>query len=410
MALDPTSQDPCSLLNVAGFPTLFIANQQNSVTDQSTAFNLIANSGSLVKFSDSINAATVSNNVLARQEASSTFRLIQFLSGAGVAAADTTKNYTKMNYVALSPNPGSGPYISIIDKYIAPMSPSYLKPPFSSSTGASLLSATQFWNPSDATNGVIRNPSSVLGKLIAEGYLLSESQIYQPTQLTGSSPMTNTESLIYLYSLSQNGVLTPLQQALQNKYEAMNLRFFGAFMVEYCFYRTRYEYLLTQYFNVYKTPVTATTGSPAYTSPPQAIATAIFGTGNDLPSTSTTTNLKQSDYLTGLAFQMACLNMRMADMRTLLSCVNTYYNGIFINIQGNINTATEIGSNSHLSSAINTLQVSAKDANKYLVEADFAQQAMQYNSEKNRYSNILLALYAFLNISALAAVFQLSRG
>jgi hypothetical protein len=34
---------------------------------------------------------------------------------------------------------------------------------------------------------------------------------------------------------------------------------------------------------------------------------------------------------------------------------------------------------------------------------------MEYNSEKNRYSNILLGLYAFLNIAALATVFQLAR-
>jgi len=403
MALDPTSQDPCSLLNVAGFPNLFIPSTQ---TDTSVAYPLIANSGTLITFSQSLTSASMDNNVLASQQASSGFRLIQFLSGAGVASADTTKNFTKMKYVALSPTPGSGLYKSIIDNYIATMASSYLNPPFSSATGASLLSSAQFWNPSDSTNGRITNPTSVLGKLISEGYLLSESQIYQPAQLTGDAPTPNTECLIYLYSLSQTGLLTPLQQALQNKYEAMNLRFFGAFMVEYCFYRSRYEFLLTQYFNVYTTP---TTGTGAYVSPSQAITNAIFGTGNALPSTSTSTNLRQVDYLKGLAFHMACLNMRMADMRALLSAVNTYYNGVFMHIQGTINTATEVGSNSHLTTTINTLQISAKDANQYLVEADFAQEAMKYNSEKNRYSNILLALYAFLNISALAAIFQLSR-
>ena len=99
----------------------------------------------------------------------------------------------------------------------------------------------------------------------------------------------------------------------------------------------------------------------------------------------------------------------MADMKSLLTSVNTYYNGVFIDIQTNINSASQIGSNTKLTQTINSLQTSAKDANKYLIESDFAQEAMNYNSEKNRYSNILLGLYAFLNIAALATVFHLAR-
>jgi hypothetical protein len=128
-----------------------------------------------------------------------------------------------------------------------------------------------------------------------------------------------------------------------------------------------------------------------------------------MPSTSTNTSLTQSDYIAGLAYQMACLNMRLADMRTLLSNINAYYNGVFTNIQGDINSSTASGSNKKLTQTITALQTSASEANTYLTETDFAQEAMNYNSEKKRYSNILLGFYAFLNIAALATVFQLSR-
>jgi hypothetical protein len=44
-----------------------------------------------------------------------------------------------------------------------------------------------------------------------------------------------------------------------------------------------------------------------------------------------------------------------------------------------------------------------------MTERDFHHGVMEYNAEKNRYSNILLGLYAFLNISAVAMIIQLSR-
>ena len=49
------------------------------------------------------------------------------------------------------------------------------------------------------------------------------------------------------------------------------------------------------------------------------------------------------------------------------------------------------------------------EAQKYMTETEFQQGAMEYNSEKNRYANVLLSLYAFLNIAAVAMIVQLSR-
>ena len=417
MALDPsnTSVSPCDLLNATGFPTLFVA---PAITD-SVAYPLIAVGGTLRRYVDSLSGVTATNPILASSSVGSKFRLVQFLSGAGVAsaasmpAASTSspggnsptspgQAYSTLGAVALRNQ--SSQYEGIIDTYIAVMASNYLTPTFAPTE--TMIEDNKFWTPADIVSGVpIASPTSVLGKLIKAGHLLSESQIYTPSQIaTGATqPQANTESLIYLYNLAQKTTLSPSQQSLQATLEATNLRFFGAFMAEYCFYRTRYEWMLKKFFSVYGTT------STAYQTSQTAATAALFGSGRTLPSTSTSTSLTQSDYIAGLTYQMACLNMRLNHMRTLLSKINIYYNAVFTDIQTNINSTTAVGSNTKLRETITALQTSASNANTYLTETDFAQEAMNYNSEKNRYSNILLGLYAFLNIAALATVFQLAR-
>jgi len=421
MALEVTSTSPCDLLNASGYPKLFLA---SSGITESVAYANIASGGTLVKYVDSLAASTMTNPILATPAPTSKFRLVQFLSGAGVAstapgAASSTTSpgggssttnsqpYSTLGAVALKTP--SGQYEGIIDNYIAPAVSNYLTPTFTSG-GASLVPDTKFWTPADIVDGIPQpNATSILGKLIKAGYLLSESQVYTPTQLSSNAKQPNpgSESLIYLYNLAQTGKLSAAQQTLQTTLEATNLRFFGAFMAEYCYYRTRYDWLLKKFFEIYSTP---TTGANAYSSSASSTAAGVlYGSGRPIPSTSTNTSLTQSDYIAGLAYQMACLNMRLADMRTLLSKINAYYNGVFTNIQADINSSTASGSNKKLTQTITALQTSASEANTYLTETDFAHEAMNYNSEKNRYSNILLGFYAFLNIAALATVFQLSR-
>jgi hypothetical protein len=433
MALDPSSTDPCSLLNAASYTTLFIPNSRSI----DLAYPLIVNAGALVTYSSALNASStqvatnpltginLTNAVLANPSSTSTFRLIQFLSGGGVAAANPPINYSTLQWLALRPYPTlsdtavpTAPCESIVDTYIVGAAPAGLGKGTAytySTTAAPILSATDFWTSADASDsGSIKaSPSSLLGKLIVKGYLLSQAQIYTPTQLTATgSPTAGTESLIYLYNVEQKSTLTQVQTTLKNTLEATNLRFFGAFMAEYCFYRTRYDWLLNQYFTVsaLKTAANGGAGATLYTSPSTGSPVyQLFGTGNALPATSTASNLTQSDYLTGLAYQMACLNTRMTDMRNLLAAINTYYNGVFTLIQTNINSGDVPGGNAALTATIASLQGSADTANKYLTQQDFSKKVMEYNSEKNRYSNILLGLYAFLNIAALATVFHLAR-
>jgi hypothetical protein len=416
MALDPTSTDPCSLLNsnvTNGYPTLLI----NSGAADTTAFPLIAAGGKLVPFLDTLRAISETklsnNNILVDPKPTSNSRLIQFLSGGGVASVDPANNYTKLGGVALSVG-SPKTYKSIVDSYI--MGTEGLNKSdytYTSATGNTRppIPNTQIWNPSDSSNGEITNPTSLLGKLIAAGFLLSEREIYQPSQLgEGAIVATGSESLVYLYRIQQDsGNLSSAQLLRKNKLEATNLRFFGAFMAEYCYYRTRYEWLLQKYFEIYAMPPATSTTSPKYSSSQPVAVAALFGTGLALPGTSTTNSLNQIDYLDGLSYQMSSLNTRIVDMRRLLSQINMYYSGVFTLIQSDINSSTVSGGNAALTDTITALQSSSEEAGKYLSDSDFAKEAMNYNSEKNRYSNILLGLYAFLNIAALATVFQLAR-
>ena len=104
---------------------------------------------------------------------------------------------------------------------------------------------------------------------------------------------------------------------------------------------------------------------------------------------------------------MACLNTRMTDMRLLLGKISETYSGVINTIQTAINTDSNIGSNQDLRNKITALNESALNMQTYLTEKDFHDGVVKYTSEKNRYANILLGFYAFLNIAAVAMVFQL---
>lgn len=407
MALDPSMNDPCSLLNTLDYPTLWIKPSEADMT----VYPKISTAGIPNTYLSTLtnSSLNLSMNILASPQPTSTFRLIQFISGGGVAAgakaADgSTINYGQLSAVVLK----SGNTIeSIVDTYIIG-SKGLNKTNYTYSTPSSMiLTDLNIWTMSDDT---ATTRVSLLGKLISAGYLLGGSDLFTQSQLASgaTSPSSGTESLVYLYKQDQSKTgLTSAQQERKATLEARNLRFFGAFMAEYCYYRTRYEWLLSKYFTIYNMPAT---GPNVYSaaSNMSGIATLFSGLGSG-ENQRAATQPTQAEMLRAIAYQMACLNTRMTDMRRLLGAINTYYNGVFTNIQTTLNDVNIVGSNSELTKTIKSLQASANDANGYLSQTEFTKSVMEYNSEKNRYSNILLGLYAFLNIAALATVFQLAR-
>ena len=373
-----------------------------------TTYGKIATAGITKTFLADLTAPGIilTTNILTTAQTSSTFRLVQFLSGGGVAAGSTA-NYSKLSDVCLK---SGTTYESIVDTYIVGAGPKGLaKTNYKYSTpSAILLTDAEIWTVGDDTS---TSHVTLLGKLIAAGYLLSASDLFTQSQLAAgaTSPAAGSESLVYLYKQDQSKEgLSAAQQTRKATLEARNLRFFGAFLAEYCYYRTRYEWLLSRYFTVYNMAATGT-GTSVYAISMGAEALSLFtGTGSGETQYASAAPT-QAELLKGIAYHMACLNTRMTDMRRLLSAINTYYNGVFSSIQSILNDASLVGSNSELTKTIQSLQASASDANGYLSQTDFTKSVMEYNSEKNRYSNILLGLYAFLNIAALATVFQLAR-
>ena len=373
----PNNQDACSLLNTS-YTTLYLTTS----TSPSQAYPLIVSSGTTVSLLTVIGRSlNASGNVLQNPDSTSTDRLINYLSSGQTMATIFLKR--------------SGATEAVVDNYI--------KPKYSGSytyvTAAASLPDSAFYNASDfdAYGNPTTNPQSIVGSLVLAGYLLKRDEIYNIN-------LNDPSSLVSLYNTEQTSSLTTEQKARKNVLETKNLRFFAAFLIEYCFYRTRYMWLLTQYFAIYSRAAN-TYSSPSVGDP---CFNLFSGKGNGENQYSGA-SLSQQDYLKGIAFQMACINTRMSDMKRVLNGISRYYDNVYLKLENVLNSATEIGGNEHLTQTIQALKTSADYSLDYITQADFREGIMEYTAEKNRYSNILLGLYAFLNISALAVVFHLLK-
>lgn len=373
-------------ITVTGIPT----------SSSSSNWKAIAKSGILVEFKDAVaalnNAGLLTSFILQSKVANSSSSLIQFLSGGGPAAADKMHDYSKFKDTLLY----TGNYVyagnTIVERIASALgktTATYTYP----KTGALLLqdsaAAALVWKAGDDKSLA---PTSILGKLMKDGFLLTQNNIYNAD--TGA----NSNSLFYFYSTEQKTALTPAQTAAKVKLEATNLRFYGAFFSEYCYYKSRYELLLAEYFRIYKqTPTTSPAYQPITVNSPQYV---LYGSAETQFATGS-----QSEYLGVLAYHLACVNTRLTDMRKLLDAINTYYSGVFANLQTAVNAdATTPASTAALQASVLALQNSSKQAKEYLKDEDFRKGVMEYTSEKNRYANILLGFYAFLNLSALAVI------
>jgi len=415
--------DQCEKLNKNSFPNLWL----DTATPDATAIPLIAAAGVLNSFSSAVrqlSSTDLDRDILLNPSVKSTFSLEQFLSGGGVTSA--SGNFRKLGNVLLYVDIGQGSsgrsYQSIVDNYFVPKlgSTAYTF----STTSNPKLTSTMLWETSDRValnNG--SSATSILGTLIVNRLLLSEREVYNPNDFDPklALPPANTESLMYLQSIASSTPgatsttasgnmkieITQDQFTRRTTLEARNLRFFGAWLAEYCYYRSRYNWLLKKYFDIYTAqpyvPQNMTTNSTL------AKLFAGPGSGPNQYTEATKSALPQSEYLRCLVYHLACLNTRMVDMRFLLGKISEYYSDVQTTIQDAVNSDTTLGSNKDLVSKITILNDSAASVQKYITERDFRQGVMDYNTEKNRYANILLGLYAFLNILAVAVIVQIKQ-
>ena len=350
MALDP-NQDLNGLFSKTNYPTMFLD------TTAAISYTYIAPSGGLITYKNALSNAlsaqnAITSNLLDSSGASSPYRIIKFLDGK------------KLSDIALNTgSPGSpAEYKSLIEDYVI------LKV---SSTYNTL------GNSSPLTTDHI---GTIITELKTDNLLLKETDIYNSADTSGNS-------LIKLKQLQQQtGGISASQQAILTTLESRNLKFFSAFLVEYWFYSCRYKILLKQFFFIY------TSASNTYTVGELGLNRAT-----------------KSDYLNKLTLFLGELNMRMSDMIGIVNAINSDYSTMITNIQRTINSGVNTpGSNYALTNTFKLLKNSYIESDEYLSNKDFSKEVMEYNSEKNRHSNILLGLYAFLNIAALATVFHLA--
>ena len=419
--------DQCDKLNKTSFPNLWF----DTGSPDDTAIPLIANQGVLKTFSSAISQLSLIDldaTILLNPSTKSAFSLEKFLSGGDVTSA--SGDFKKLGNVLLSVGVSQGSsgrtYQSIVDNYFVPKLGS--TPYTFSTTSSPKLTALMLWAPSDKMflNNNNNGATSILGTLIANKLLLSEREIYNPSDFDPNLavPPANTESLLYLQSIASNipgassttaggtttTTLTENQKTRRTTLESRNLRFFGAWLAEYCYYRSRYNWLLKKYFQIYTTQSYV---PPNLTTTNNTLAKLFAGEGSGpnqySAAAATKYALPQSEYLRCLVYHMACLNTRMVDMRLLLGKISEYYSEVQTTIQNAVNSEITLGSNKDLTDKITILNDSAANVQKYITERDFRQGVMDYNLEKNRYANILLGLYAFLNILAVAVIIQIKQ-
>lgn len=390
MALTALGDDPCIKLNNISYPALWLPMDAAS---EAANFTNTAATGSTKSFGQVLSTLTGTNpysSTLLKtptQDKDSSFRLLRFMANGLTTNTQGTKDNTLNAFLLRKPN--STTVETILDNYVM-------------NGGVRVSNYTR-----PLTDQQIL---ALRGQLLDAGYLLKQDEIYNVNQLTATNTnqYTGSETLLLLGKLEQSGPLSATQSTRKLSLQERNLRFYAAFLAEYCFYRTRYQWLLSKYFSVYRT----TPFTPIQISSTQGPGVLFLTTAATASTAATNqytqTPLIQSDYLKGLAHHMAIINSRMVDLRRLLNSINSYYSEVFTNIQANINSSSSIpGSNSNVQETISALQLSAKESKKYLQEAQFSEGVMKYTQEKNRYSNILLALYAILNVSALAMIYKL---
>ena len=237
---------------------------------------------------------------------------------------------------------------------------------------------------------------TIIQAIINDGNLISELQLYNPAdfQTTPSSG----GSLIYLYqAVSKQKEIDALL--------SVNLNFFGVVMAEYCYYKRLYTYLLNRYFLVYN--------YSSYTANGPDIGIGAIGgitatAANGPQSAASPTQTVQALNLSQIAYYLACINSRLVDINGLLTAVNAFYTNALSQLAAKLDSDGNVfGSQQDVEKRLVALNASTLLVKKFQSEADYRKGIIQYTEEKNRYSNILLGLYAFLNIAAIGVILNL---
>jgi hypothetical protein len=94
-------------------------------------------------------------------------------------------------------------------------------------------------------------------------------------------------------------------------------------------------------------------------------------------------------------------------MRRLLTAIQIYYSDALTSYQRILADSSHTGSDSYIEDKVIALRSDEADLTQLQDQSKFRQAVMDYASQKNRYSGLLLGVYTFLNIAAIAIIFTI---
>lgn len=190
---------------------------------------------------------------------------------------------------------------------------------------------------------------------------------------------------------SQPPTATPSSPTEQSNLESKNRNFFTHLQNEYRFYNCRFIRIYNLYIQVYNatTDAQVTTLMSASNIPQQFRAVG-------------STNF-QANTLRNIASNgLKPLNDKLRRLSEISAAVHNDAIAILAQFRSQNSTI-----NSDLNTAITALNTSSA-VNTDIQKLETTRRAIEYTTEKNRYSNLYLGIYAFLNISAIAIILHIA--
>jgi hypothetical protein len=243
---------------------------------------------------------------------------------------------------------------------------------------------------------------SNVSAIVTAGDLCGSNEIYNSTTYTGTNIGSLSLAALYQTLAGSNSDATKISlqsniDRLQNK----NKTFFSFFVYEYCYYNTMYTKLVEEYFNEYSSRSNASLSNISFLKDSAGTACVSGGTGS--------TAAQQTSRMEGIVITLSRVNSRLTDMRNLLGAINTYYSTSLQSLQGILNANSNRGSDAEVEAQIVALRNQVTSSLNAQDQTAFRQGIVEYTNEKNRYSNILLGIYAFLNIAIIAVIFNIKE-
>lgn len=243
------------------------------------------------------------------------------------------------------------------------------------------------FSSSDTDNVILSNGTSGNNVSVYKRYLqslpsnnITDSVI---TQLQTDNRILSQSSFNQLLSFYTSSTPPSAADSTRTALETKNKKFINHISKEYKFYLCRYNRVLTEYTSVFNSTGTLPTQQFGYT--------AASGSTSVKTNTLNTIATRASQINTKLIRLSGLLQKIAASSLTLLQTASS----------------SQTAGTTALETAIRNLN-SSKPTVDAVAQLEAQRRALEDTRDKNRYSNMYLGIYAFLNITALAVILHIA--